>query len=144
MVRAVHRSWFTPRFLPTLERYFLACRIESWTFGVYIYIYVLDDMQSRPAMEIDRGCCSRTMRVSEEELCYPTREWRNRVHRLPLYFPTERSRYSTAILSDIGNIDVDNSTWIETLSPSFLFPPSHSEVRSVRFISRRDEAAGID
>lgn len=109
-----------------------------------IYIYILDDMQSRPAMEIDRGCCSRTMRVSEEELCYPTREWRNRVHRLPLYFPTERSRYSTAILSDIGNIDVDNSTWIETLSPSFLFPPSHSEVRSVRFISRRDEAAGID
>lgn len=39
MIRVVHRSWFTPRFLPTLERYFLACRIESWTFGVYIYIY---------------------------------------------------------------------------------------------------------
>lgn len=47
MVRAVHRSWFTPRFLPTLERYFLACRIESWTFGVYIYIYMYWTICSR-------------------------------------------------------------------------------------------------
>lgn len=96
----LHRDFFLPWNDISLVTGLNLGRLEY----IYIYIYWTDAIAAQwKLIAVARGQCA--ARVSEEhggtllsdermaESCSSS-----------LYFPTERSRYSTAILSDIGNI----------------------------------------
>lgn len=117
----LHRDFFLPWNDISLVTGLNLGRLE------YIYIYI-GRMQSRPNGNWSRLLEDNALlafRRSTEELCYPTREWRNRVHR-PCIF-RRKDRDIRRLFYPTSGTSVDNSTWIETLffSLSFFFFPPH-------------------
>lgn len=96
--RDLHRDFFLPWNDISLVTGLNLGRFEC----VYIYIYSTDAVAAQwKLIAVARGQCA--ARVSEEHGTLLSDE-RMAESCSSLYFPTERSRYSTAILTDIGNI----------------------------------------